>query len=217
MSLVRRRACSFRMKNRGQCRRHEGRLERDRSRIDARRRKGSAGRAASLVSPGPLARPCPAGRHARVGRLFSGTIPFRGAARCETSEAIPHKDATTTRNSPTRLSPRSRRESRRGADHGTRTPAVDPTCRSTSRPAIAIGASISSSSACHPSPLRAAIRAGAATGKRRREDGRCARARRRRPSISTSRSRSRTRPLIGPRDALHSDAANVLGLSCFAN
>ena len=74
------------------------RTARSRSRIDARRRKGSAGRAASLVSPGPLARPCPAGRHARAGRLFSGTIPFRGAARCETSEAIPHKDATTTRN-----------------------------------------------------------------------------------------------------------------------
>src|ERR1700722_7502424 len=35
-----------------------------------RRRKGSVGGAASLVSPGPLARPCPAGRHARVGRLF---------------------------------------------------------------------------------------------------------------------------------------------------
>ena len=69
--------------------------------------------------------------------------------------------------------------------------------RSTSRPAIAIAASISSCSACHPSPLRAAIRAGAATGKRRREDGRCARARRRRPSISTSRSRSRTKPRIG--------------------
>src|SRR6516165_10043172 len=45
-------------------------IERDRSRIDARRGKGSAGRAASLVSPGPLARPCPAGRHARVGWLF---------------------------------------------------------------------------------------------------------------------------------------------------
>src|ERR1700722_12372720 len=44
--------------------------ERDRSRIDARCRKGSVGRAASLVSPGPLARPCPAGRDARVGRLF---------------------------------------------------------------------------------------------------------------------------------------------------
>jgi hypothetical protein len=73
-------------------------VKRDRSRMIVRRRKGSAGRAASLVSPGPLARPCPAGRHARVGRLFSGTIPFRGAARCETCEAIPHKDATTTRN-----------------------------------------------------------------------------------------------------------------------
>ena len=59
-----------------------------------------------------------------------GTNPFRGAARCGTSEAIPHKDATTTRNSLTRLSPRSRRELRRGADLGTRTPAVDPTCRS---------------------------------------------------------------------------------------
>jgi hypothetical protein len=73
-------------------------VKRDRSRIDARRGKGSAGRAASLVSPGPLARPCLAGRHARVGRLFSGTIPFRGAARCEISEAIPHKGATTIRN-----------------------------------------------------------------------------------------------------------------------
>jgi len=35
-----------------------------------RRRKGSAGRAASLVSPGPLPRPCPAGRHARAGGSF---------------------------------------------------------------------------------------------------------------------------------------------------
>jgi hypothetical protein len=59
-----------------------------------------------------------------------GTNPFRGAARCGTSEAISHKDATTARNSLTRLSPRSRRELRRGADLGTRTPAVDPTCRS---------------------------------------------------------------------------------------
>ena len=143
-------------------------VKRDRSRMIVRRRKGSAGRAASLVSPGPLARPCPAGRHARVGRLFSGTIPFRGAARCETSEAIPHKDATTTRNSTTGSLPRSRRESRRGADHGTRMPAAHRRRRSTSRPVIAIAASISSCSACHPSPLRAAIRAGAATGRRRR-------------------------------------------------
>ena len=46
------------------------------------------------------------------------------------------------------------------------------------------------------SPLtsKASTRAGAATVKRRREDGRCARARGRRPSISTSRSRSRTKP-----------------------
>jgi hypothetical protein len=73
-------------------------VKRDRSRMIVRRRKGSAGRAASLVSPGPLARPCPAGGPCEGGEAVSGTIPFRGAARCETCEAIPHKDATTTRN-----------------------------------------------------------------------------------------------------------------------
>src|ERR1700677_913457 len=69
ISLVRRCASSPRMRNEVDAA-AGSRTERDRSRIHARRRKGSAGRAASLVSPGPLARPCPAGRHARVGRLF---------------------------------------------------------------------------------------------------------------------------------------------------
>jgi hypothetical protein len=56
-------------------------VKRDRSRMIVRRRKGSAGRAASLVSPGPLARPCPAGRHARVGRLFQEQFRSEEAAR----------------------------------------------------------------------------------------------------------------------------------------
>ena len=43
---------------------------------DARRRKGSPVRAATLGSHGPHARPCPDDRHARAG-AHSGTIPFR--------------------------------------------------------------------------------------------------------------------------------------------
>ena len=74
ISLVRRCASSPRMRNEVDAA-TGSRTERDRSRIDARRRKGSAGRAASLVSPGPLSRPCPAGRHARGGEAVSGTIP----------------------------------------------------------------------------------------------------------------------------------------------
>src|SRR5208282_603137 len=44
--------------------------------MGARRRKGSPGRAASLGSHGPHARPCPDDRHASAG-AHSGTIPFR--------------------------------------------------------------------------------------------------------------------------------------------
>ena len=51
-----------------------GRKRRSRSRMIVRRCKGSAGRAASLVSPGPPARPCPAGRHARWGGCFQRAL-----------------------------------------------------------------------------------------------------------------------------------------------
>ena len=54
----------------------EIRQKRHRSRIAARRRKDSPGRAASLGSHGPHARPCPDDRHARA-EAHSGTIPFR--------------------------------------------------------------------------------------------------------------------------------------------
>src|ERR1700733_11900365 len=80
---------------------------------------GRSSRFASLSRPAgaPLPRrpPCE-GREA-----VSGTIPFQGAAGCKISETIPHKEATTTRNSPTGSLPRSRQESHRGADLGTRT------------------------------------------------------------------------------------------------
>jgi len=111
MSLARRCACSFRMKNRGGSRRHIARVKRDRSRIDARRRKGSAGRAASLVSPGPLARPCPAGRHARVGRLFQEQ--FRSE---EQPDAKPPKQSHTK----TRPLPGTHRQDCRRARGGNR-------------------------------------------------------------------------------------------------
>ncbi len=58
-----------------------------------RRRKGSAGRAASLVSPGPLARPCPAGRHARVGGSFrNNPVP-----KDEPNAKLPQQSRAKTR------------------------------------------------------------------------------------------------------------------------
>ena len=74
----------------------EGNSRRRSHRI-GRRGKGSAGRAASLVSPGPLSRPCPAARPASAG-AHSGTSPFRRMSRCETPIRPTRKDATTIRN-----------------------------------------------------------------------------------------------------------------------
>ena len=110
--------CSFRMKNRGRCGRHISRLEETdlaQAPAAARVRPVEPLRWSLPVRWRALAPPVAM----RGGEAVSGTILFRGAARCETSKSTPHKDATTTRNSPTGLSPRSRRESRRGADHGT--------------------------------------------------------------------------------------------------
>jgi hypothetical protein len=56
-------------------------VKRDRSRMIVRRRKGSAGRAASLVSPGPLRALAPPEAHARAGGLFQEQFRSEEAAR----------------------------------------------------------------------------------------------------------------------------------------
>src|ERR1700677_353877 len=87
------------------------RTERDRSRIDARRRKGSAGRAASLVSPGPLARPCPAAAMRGWGGCFQEQ--FRSE---EQPDAKPAKPSHTK----TRPLPGTNRQDYRRARGGSR-------------------------------------------------------------------------------------------------
>src|SRR5271165_2368992 len=71
----------------------KGKGKGSRSRMMGRRRKGSAGRAASLVSPGPLPRPCPAGRHARVGGSFrNNPVP-----KDEPNAKLPQQSRAKTR------------------------------------------------------------------------------------------------------------------------
>ena len=160
-----------------------------------------AGLSRAACAPLPRRPPCEGGNSFR-----NNSVPEDEPMR--NFRAIPRKDATTIRNSPTRSSSRWRPERRHGGGRGTRLSSAAQSRQSTRPPAIATVASTSSSSGCRRSLSHPTTRAGAAIARRPRAAGRSARAKRRRRSISTSRSRSRTKRVTakGRRDASRSCA-----------